>query len=267
MDTRTHNTSLVLVDDLVADGFTYFTFDDARRRFGRTPSATANLLHRMVGHGLVDRVRRGHYVIRRLGVLGTRAASEDLAIVVASAFSGHPHRIAYRSALDEHDLIAHPVRTITVASTRRMRVKSLSGRPLRMVAEPEEAIRVGAVAHGASWASGIERALLDAAARPDLTGGVAVLAGAIAAAGRKVNPESLNLYAEQLGWAAALRRIGSVSDALGVEGLAGKLAPLKPPVADLDLEPGSGMSTVWRDFRWRVRWVQSPDELANAVRQ
>ena len=121
--------------------------------------------------------------------------------------------------------------------------------------------------NGPSWLSDIERTLLDAAARPELSGGAAVLAEAIAVAGRKIDPDRLAHYAEHLGWAAALRRIGSVSDALGVEGLADKLAPIKPPVADLDLEPGSGMSTVWRDSRWRVRWVQLPDELANVVRQ
>ncbi len=267
MELKTHSMALRLVDDVVADGLTHFTFDEARRRLGRSPTATANLLRRMVGHGLVDRVRRGHYVIRNLGVLGTRAAAEDVAIVVAPAFSGHPHRMAYRTALDEHDLIAHPVRTIYVASARRMRVKNLSGRPLRTVSEPEKAIRIGAMAYGGSWISDIERTLLDAAARPDLCGGAAVLAEAIAAAARKINPEGLTLYAEQLQWSAALRRVGSVADALGVEGLAGTLVPLRPPVADLDLEPGSGIATTWRDSRWRVRWEQSPEELANVVRQ
>lgn len=206
-------------------------------------------------------------MIRRLGVLGTRAAAEDLATIVAPVFSGYSHRLAYRTALDEHDLVAHPVRTIYVASTRRMRVKNLSGRPLRTVFEPEEVIRIGAVSHGPSWISGLERTLLDAAARPDLSGGAAVLAAAIAAAASKINPGNLTLYAEQLRWGAALRRIGTVADAMGVEGLDGKLAPLKPPVADLELEPGSGTSSVWRDSRWRVRWAQSPAELANVVRQ
>jgi len=258
---------LPLANDLVADGLISFTFDDARRRLGRSPTATANLLRRMVASGLVDRVRRGRYVIRQLGVLGTRAASENLAIVVASAFSGLPHRIAYRSALDEQDLVAHPVRTICVASPRRMRVKNLSGRPLRSVHEPEAFIRIGAVAHGPSWVSDLERALLDAAARPDLAGGAAVLAEAMAAAGKRTDAESLVRYARQLGWNAALRRLGSISDALGIEGLAGKLALLKPPVADLDLEPGASSPTVWRDARWRVRWTQSPRELVNVVRQ
>ena len=259
--------TLQLLDDLVADGLNYFTFNEAMRRLGISASGTANLLHRMLAQGLVDHVRRGHYVIRRLGVLGTRAAVEDLATVVASAFSGYTHRIAYRTALSEHDLITHPVRTIYVASTRRMRVKNLSGWPLRTVSEPKDAVRIGAVAHGPSWISDLERTLLDVAARPDLSGDAAVLGETILSTGRKINPGTLASYAEQLRWGAALRRIGSVSDALGIEGLAGKLRPLKQPVADLDLEPGSNTSTVWRDSRWHVRWAQSPDELANVIHQ
>lgn len=267
MAVETHNPALQLVNDLVADGKTHFTFDEAVPRVGRSPSATANLLRRMVDAGLIDRVRRGSYVVRQIGVLGTRAAAEDVAVAVAAAFSGHAHRMAYRTALDELDLIAHPVRTIYVATTKRMRVKSLSGRPLRTVAEPERAIRVGAVARGPSWVSSVERAFLDAGARPELVGGVAVLAEAIISAGNDIVAERLTDLARRLGWGAALRRVGSISDALEVEGLFGRLQPLQPPVADLDLEPGLDTACVWRDRRWRVRWALTPDELAHAARQ
>jgi predicted transcriptional regulator of viral defense system len=267
MDGKKHNTALKLVDDLVAEGITHFTFEEARLRLDRSPSATANLLRRMIDHGLVDRVRRGHYVIRKLGVLGTRAAAEDLAIVVAAVFSGHPHRMAYRTALDEHDLIAHSVRTVHVATVKRMRVKSLSGRPLRTVAEQDEKIRVGAMALGPSWISDLDRSLLDAAARPELAGGAAVIAEAVVAAGGRVCPDRLSRYAQQLEWAAALRRIGSIADTLDIKGLAGKLAPLEPPVADIDLEPGADMAQAFRDSRWRVRWAYSPGEIERVVRQ
>lgn len=267
MDQITHKSGLQLVDDFIADGKTYFTFDEARQRVGRSPSATANLLRRMVASGLVDRVRRGHYVVRQLGVLGTRAASDDLAIAVAAAFSRRPHRMAYRTALAEHDLLGHPVRTIYVAAIKRMRVKALSGRPLRTVTESEKIIHIGAIARGPSWISDIERALLESAARPDLGGGAAVLADAITCAGRNVDAECLTDYARQLGWAAALRRIGSISDALEIDGLAGRLQPLRPPVADLDLEPSIDSARVWRDTRWRVRWALSRAELANVTRQ
>ena len=82
MSNKTPNTALKLADDLVAAGMVFFTFDEAMRHLGRSPSATANLLRRMIDAGLIDRVRRGRYVVRDLGVLGTRAAVEDVALAV-----------------------------------------------------------------------------------------------------------------------------------------------------------------------------------------
>lgn len=267
MDKETHSTALHLLDDMVAEGKTHFAFGEFATRLAKSPSATANLLRRMVNLGLVDRVRRGHYVIRQIGVLGTRAAAEDVTIAVAAAFSGNVYRMAYRTALDELDLIVHPARTIYIATVKRMRVKDLSGRPLRTISEPEAAIRIGATPRGSSWISQLERALLDAAARPELVGGAGVLAEAIVSAGHDVDVQQLTNLARQLGWATALRRIGSISDALEIEGLAGKLDPLQAFSSDVDLEPGLDKARIWRDPRWRVRWPMTPDDLANVARQ
>lgn len=267
MSHESHNAALRLVDDLVADGKTHFTFGEAQQRCGQSPSATGNLLRRMLTAGLINRVRRGRYVIRQLGVLGTPAVAEEVALAVGAAFAGMPHRMAYRTALDEHDLIVHPARSIYVATPRRIRAKTLSGRPLHTVREPESSISIGAIACGSSWVSGVERALLDAAMRPNLIGGAAVLAEAIATASNRIDVTALIHYAQDLGWAAALRRIGSIADALEVDGLAGRLHPLKPITADLDLEPGRNMPRSWRDTHWRVRWPQSPAEIASVVNQ
>jgi predicted transcriptional regulator of viral defense system len=262
---HTHNTALQLLDDLIAEGKTHFTFDEVRQRLDRSPSATGNLLQRMLNAGLVDRVRRGHYAIRELGVLSTPAVAEDIALAVGAAFAGIPHRMAYRTALDEHDLITHPARSIQVATPARLRSRELSGMPLRIIREPEHSINVGAIACRSSWVSDVERALLDAAMRPNLVGGSSVLAEAITAAGSKVEAATLADYARRLGWAAALRRIGSVADTFEIEGLAGHLHPLDPITADLDLEPGKNKPRSWRDSRWHVRWQQSPDEIASVV--
>jgi predicted transcriptional regulator of viral defense system len=267
MSHNSHNAALRLVDDLVADGKTHFTFGEAQEQFGQSPSATGNLLRRMLTAGLIDRVRRGHYVIRQLGVLGTPSVAEDVALAVGAAFAGIPHRMAYRTALDEHDLIVHPARSIYVATSRRIRTKTLSGRLLHIVREPETSISIGAITCGSSLVSGVERALLDAAMRPNLVGGAAVLAEAIATASSRIDVAALIDYAQDLGWAAALRRIGSVADTLEIEGLTGRLHPLNPITADLDLEPGGNTPRSWRDASWRVRWPQLPAEIASVVSQ
>ncbi len=258
---------LALANDLVAEGRLTFTFKDAEKRLGKSKTATANLLKRMENAGLVDRVRRGHYAVRQLGVLGTPAAAEDLALCVGAALKGLPHRIAYQNALYEHDLVVHPARTIQVATARRVRTRRLSGRPLRIVIEPPEKLDVGRVPWGTSYLSDHHRAVLDAAQRPSLVGGVEVLAGAFATAAPELRVDTLMEYARRLGWAAALRRLGSLADALALEPLDGTLTPIKPITADLDLEPGIDERTVWRDKRWRVRWPRTVNEILAVIRQ
>ena len=144
---------LALANELVVEGCSTFTFGEVEKRLGKLKTATANLLKRMEKDGLVDRVRRGHYAVRQLGVLGMPTATQDIALSVGAALQGVPHRIAYRSALYEHDLLLHPVRSIQVAVERRTRTKTLSGWPLQVVVESPENLEVGRVPWGISYIS------------------------------------------------------------------------------------------------------------------
>ena len=260
-----HQQSLALANELVAEGCLTFTFDELVNRLGKSKSATANLLKRMEKSGLVNRVRRGHYVVRQLGMLGIPTVNEDIALSVGAAMRKVPHRIAYRTALYEHDLLVHPPRTIQVATTRRVRTKTLSGQPLRVVIEPPEKLEIGRVRWGPSYISDRHRAVLDAAQRPLLVGGLEVLAETFATAAHELSTEILLDYARRLGWAAALRRLGSLADALELEPIHGKLKPIKPITADLNLEPGTDDYTIWRDRRWRIRWSRSVEELLAVI--
>lgn len=76
----------------------------------------------------------------------------------------------------------------------------------------------------------------------------------------------LTWHAARLGWGAALRRIGSIADRLQTSSLTGRLSPLQPPAADLDLEPSSRRTRIWRDSKWWVRWTMDPDELGQVDR-
>ncbi len=259
--------SLTLANELVAEDRLTFTFDELVKRLGKSKTATANLLKRMEKSGLVYRVRRGHYVVRQLGVLGTPAAAEDIALSVGAALHSIPHRIAYRSALYEHDLVVHPSRSIQVATIRRVRTETLSGHPLKVVVESPKQLETGRIPWGASYISDFNRAVLDAAHRPLLAGGIEVLSEAFTAAASELNAETLMNYAVELGWAAALRRLGSLADSLALEPIQGALQPIAPITADLDLEPGTDDPTIWRDSKWRMRWSRSVDELLAVTRQ
>jgi len=234
---------------------------------GLSPQSAANMLSRLVAPGLVDRVARGRYAIRPIGALGTRAASEDVALAVAAAFGRRPHRIAYRSALDHHGLIDHPSREIIVALDRSTSTKHVSGRRLRTVLESPHRIGIGTVpaGHGAQVSS-LERALLESAARPELAGGTSAFASALAAAHPDIN-EVLRL-SRVLGSRAAIQRIGSLARALGLEELDARMEPLAVRLNWTLLDPESNEGEgegVWRDDTWRVVWPYSVEELEASV--
>src|SRR5260370_3602171 len=135
---------LELIDALMAEGREAFTFQEAKTTLGASPSATANALRRLNQKGLVDRLTRGHYAIRPLGSLGTSTATDDLSLAVGAAFEGREHRIAYLSALSELGLLGHPIRTIFLACTQRVRLRTVSHRRLLAVAARSEAIHLDA---------------------------------------------------------------------------------------------------------------------------
>lgn len=261
------NRYIELLDELATEGKEAFTTQDIQELGELSPQAASNLLTRLVHHGLVDRVARGRYVMRPFGALGTRAASEDVALAVGAAFRGKPHRLAYRSALDWHGLLDHPSRQIVVAADRRPRLRELSGRPLRVVVERPDRIELGAIdaGHGARVSS-LERALVECAARPSLAGGIAVVAGALARA--RVGPDALEEIAQALGARSALRRLGSIAETLDVHPVADELAPLssigQPVPLDPDLTDGADG---WRDDKWGVDWPFAAQELEEIVRR
>jgi predicted transcriptional regulator of viral defense system len=258
---------LKMLDDLVSAGKLTFKTNEVERILDVSPQAASNLLTRLVTAGLVDRVKRGHYAMRPIGALGTHAASEDIALAVGAAFSDRRHRIAYRSALDHHGLLQHPVREITVATDLRTTLPNLSGWPLRLVLEKPERVTIGALdaAHGARVSS-IERALLECAARPELAGGIEVVATALADA--DVDTAALKDLAHTLNLRAALHRLGSLADALQIDDVASHLEPLAAWGRMVDLDPRAEHDgeDAWRHRKWGVAWPFSLKELQATVR-
>ena len=259
----TKDPGLRLLDELVGEGFSQFTSGEAALRLSKSPTNTANLLARLERDGLIDRVRRGHYVIRPLGSLGTEAAEEDVLLAVAAGFAGRPHRVGYRTALERHGMFRQPSRAIQVALGTATRTTTLSGRSLITIVEPPRLLHVGAVKEARTWVSDLERALLDAASRPELAGGLHGLAEAIAAAADRVDPARLADYARQLEAGPAIRRIGSIADAID-RPLGRQLEPLAKPTSDLELEPGRVLYA-WRDARWWMRWSEQPAALRHLL--
>ena len=266
-DMTTATRYIELLDELAVEGKETFTTQEVEELGQLSPQAASNLLTRLVRRGMVDRVARGHYVMRPFGALGTRAAAEDITLAVGAVFAGKPHRIAYRSALDWHGLLEHPSRRIILAADKRPGLRQLSGRPLRVVLERPDHIEIGAVeaGHGARVSS-LERALVESAARPALAGGIQVVAAALARA--RANPDTLEEMARVLGARSALHRLGSIADTLEIQPFADQLEPLSSIGRPIALDPElADEADGWRDDKWGVDWPFPAEELEETVRR
>ncbi len=251
--------ALKLLDRFAREGRTAFSAADVRHELGTSPQATSNLLTRWTKVGLVDRLAAGRYAVRPIGALGTAAVWDDLGSAVAAVFAGHPHRIGFLTALDHHGLLVRPVLPIQVASPYRPREKALSGRPLRVVREEGSTVLIGTEPLGPSRIATVERALLDAAARPALAGGARV-AEALAAADRVVGLRDL---ARQINADPAYRRIGSLATTLSLP--AGR--DLEPPAwrTLIELDRNARGDHGWVDTTWGVAWPYPASELQAVV--
>ena len=252
----TKDRGLELLNELIREGRTTVSASEVRTAMGLTPQATSNLLHRLTSAGLVDRVAAGRYAIRQLGTLGTAAVWDDLGSAIGALFAPHPHRIGFLTALDLHGLLVRPVLPVQVASPFRTREKFLSGRPLRVIHESDVTVLIGTQPFGPSRLATVERALLDTASRPQLTGGAARLAEALVATRAT---SGLRDLAQQVGDIAAYRRIGSISSTLLME-VAKGLEPLQWRTL-IELDRRARGKGGWVDTTWGVAWPYSRSEL------
>lgn len=256
----TKDRSLELLNRLTREGRTAFSAAEIQKMLDLTPQAASNLLRRLIRDGLIDRVAAGRYAIRQLGSLGTAAAWDDLGSAVAALFMHRPHRIGFLTALDHHGLLVRPVRPVQVASPFRPREKSLGGRPLRVIHESEATVLIGTWPFGPSRLATVERALLDTASRPQLMGGAARLAEALAAAN---TTNGIRELAIEVHARAAYRRIGSIARTLSLP-IADNLEPL-PWRTLIELDRRARGEGGWVDTLWGVAWPYRPSELEAVV--
>lgn len=254
-----------LVDGLAAEGRTDVSSHEVRARLGLSPQAASNLLTRLERDGLVERVRRGFYLLRPLGELGVAALSSDrLAEAVVLAVGDRDHRICFRTALHEHGLLTRGSQRIQVAVTRRLFVKTVGGRFLESIIEHEATIHVGSQPYGGAMISTIERALLESARIPGRVGGISVVAEALAAA--DPNPNTVQDLSDTLGLDVALRRLVSLDRQLELGKLKGIDLPIRAS-RPLRLDPTDERSDGIVDIHTGVRWPGPIEELEEVVRR
>ncbi len=244
------------LSNLAADENTIFTTAQAQEYWGE-PAYTANILSRLVRKGWLRRLERGVYMLLPLAAGPERVWSESGLTIAARLVQ--PAAVAYWSAMHYWQMTEQIPRTVFVQSTRRKRALEVAGIHFQFVTV-REARFFGVVQHTVGGkpmcVTDREKTLLDAAARPDLSGGILQLVQALQAARTDINWDQLDEYLTRWGGGVVVKRLGYLIETLALP-LPGRETRLKRWQGMLTqgislLEPGAGKqgATV---TRWRTQ--------------
>ncbi len=241
---------------LAAEGKEIFSVAQAQD-YWRTPAHTANVLSRLVRKGWLQRLERGVYMLLPLAAGPERTWSESALVIAPHLIQ--PAAVAYWSALHYWHMTEQVPQVVWVQSTRRKRPVEILGMRFRFVTV-SQARFFGVLRRTLDgkpiYVTDREKTLLDAAARPDLSGGVVQLAQALQTAHTDIHWGRLDDYLLRWGGGVVVKRLGYLLETLALpipnreERLERWRGMLSQGISLL--EPGLG-TTGPTVTRWRLR--------------
>jgi predicted transcriptional regulator of viral defense system len=207
---------------LSADGQTIFSTAQAREFWGNA-DYTVNVLSRLARKGWLQRLERGVYMIVPLEAGPQRDWSESALVIAPHLIQ--PAAVAYWSALHYWNMTEQVPHTVFVQSTRRKRPVEILGMRFHFVSVSQArffGVTRRTLDGKPIYVTDREKTLLDAAARPDLSGGVEQLAQALHATWADLDWTRLDDYLTRWGGGVVAKRLGYLVEALSL------------PVSDLD---------------------------------
>lgn len=242
-----------------SQGKTVFTIEQARAFWGDA-DYTANVLGRLEKGGWLQRLERGTYMIVPLEAGPDRTWAESALVIAPHLIE--PAAVAYWSALHYWHMTEQVSRTVFVQSTSRkhQREKEILGVPYRFVTVVESKF-FGVVERTLSgqpvYVTDREKTLVDAADRPDLSGGISQLAQALRSAWNDLDLQRLDDYLDRWPTGSPLKRIGYLVETLDLpfsdreERLARWRHSLSSGI--VALQPGHNTDEGRIVTRWRLR--------------
>ena len=216
IQSRAHGRPLDLVKRLSAAGRRVFTVGDARA-FLHEDKTLWLVLTRLQKAGWIRRLKRGIYLIVPLEAGVERQWSED-AFVVACALA-QPAAVAYWSAMRHWNWTTQVPQTVFVQSTQRKSMYSrdvlgVTYRFIPIVPEKFFGLRRERIGHRTFAVADREKTLLDILDRPDLSGGMPEVLGALPTAVSQVEWDRLDDYAKRFPNRTVLKRLGALIEGM-----------------------------------------------------
>lgn len=199
-----------------SQGQSIFTVEEARDFWGNM-AYTTNVLSRLEKGGWLHRLERGVYMIIPLEAGPERLWSESALVIAPHLIE--PAAVAYWSALYYWQLTEQIPRTVFVQSTARkyQREKEILNMTFRFITVVESkffGVAKRTLDGQPIYVTDREKTLVDAADRPDLSGGVAQLAQALEAVQTALDWRRLESYLRRWPTTGPLKRLGYLIEAL-----------------------------------------------------
>jgi len=229
-----------------ASGKRVFTYKQAADYWDSKVAAT-NTLGRLVKKGWLQRLERGLYMIIPLEAGPERLWSEN-AFVLASNLI-FPGALAYWSALRFWNMTEQIPRIQFIQTTKRKRSLTIQGVEFHFIYVLERyffGISTRKIDDVQFTVTDREKTIIDAANRPELSGGIIQLAQSLKTSVNSIDWEKLNSYLVQWGGGVVVKRLGYLVETLSL--------PIPDRVSTIyhwqtmiskgisQLEPGSGRS-------------------------
>jgi len=194
-----------------------FTFEDALRISGIRRETLWTILSRLEKKGWIERIGKGKYIIIPLGAEKGKYTLHEFVI---GSMLVQPYCISYWSALHHHGLTEQIPNTVFIQTTsrkkdRRQEIFGVEYRIIRIKKEKFFGITNAWVDETRIQITDQEKTIIDCLDRPQYCGGVVEVAKALN--NERPNLERLRLYAEKIGNGAVLRRLGYLSDIMGID--------------------------------------------------
>ncbi len=248
------------IADLAGEGITFFTIDVLKQRLALDGPKAHQLAMRMVEANTARRIRRGLYVLRQPQEWGDPDEfGTDWYRVAASLAEPGPYYLGYYTAMDVHQMIQHPLRTVFIAVPGPRRGVTTGPVRFRFVVVGERRF-FGLVKHRVEagetvQVSDLERTFVDCADRFDLCGGLEEVFRGFARRHAELDADRLVRYAYQFDRAATTKRLGFLLEQVGhsdpdlLDGLERAGGRFK---RYLPLVPGEPTTGAVRNRRWEI---------------
>jgi predicted transcriptional regulator of viral defense system len=199
-----------------ATGKRLISFEEAEE-FLHSRVATVNTLVRLARKGWLQRLERGLYLIIPLEAGPERTWSENSFIIGSQLMI--PGAIAYWSAFRFWNWTEQLPKVTFIQTTRRKKTVIIDGTEYRFVTIQEKRF-FGVITRSFEGTpvhvTDPEKTLIDAAARPDLCGGIIQLAQAMKDTSSSIEWNKLDQYLVQWGGGAVAKRLGYLIETLRI---------------------------------------------------